>query len=76
MSGQNFGCSSAGLGRWEEAEPLLDAAAESLSAAFGPEYEAAGEAQFYLALLEVAASAEASLPTVDAELLEARLSWQ
>lgn len=50
----------------------MDAAAESLGAAFGADFEACGEAQFYLALLEVAASAEASLPSVDVQLAEAK----
>ena len=54
----------------------MDAAAEALGAAFGAHFEACGEAQFYLALLEVAASAEASLPSVDGQLAQARIKLQ
>lgn len=52
---------------------MLEEAAEALQEAFGKDYEALGEACFYLALGEVASSTEASLPEVDGELIEVRL---
>lgn len=67
-----------GLGRWECAEPLLDAAEQALGGEQlgGAHAEALGEARFYLALLEAAAATEACLPSLDARLIEARnLRW-
>ncbi|KAK9906413.1 hypothetical protein WJX75_001467 [Coccomyxa subellipsoidea] len=70
MCSLRLGTALAGQGRWEEAELLLEEAAEALQEAFGKDYEALGEARFYLALGEVASSTEASLPEVDGELIE------
>ncbi|BDA46492.1 hypothetical protein COCOBI_08-5850 [Coccomyxa sp. Obi] len=70
MCSLRHGTVLAGLGRWDEARPLLQEAAAALQAAFGDGYEALGEAHFYLALSEVAESTEASLPAVDGELIE------
>lgn len=52
--------------------PLLRRAQEVLRLAFGDDYEALGEAQFYLALAEVADCTEASLPSVDSDLIQVR----
>lgn len=52
---------AAGQGRWQEAVPLLTQSQEALREAFGTEYEALGEAGFYLALAQVAEATEVTL---------------
>jgi hypothetical protein len=65
-----------GKGEWHEAVPLLRQAQDALNMAFGEEYKALGEAQYYLALAEVADSTEASLPSYDTELVQvSACSW-
>lgn len=73
----SFGLPGSGLGRWEEAEPLLDAAEQALGGQLGGSRlgEALGEARFYLALLEAAAATEACLPALDARLIEASTQY-
>ena len=50
--------------------PLLSQAHDALSAAFGTEYEALGEADFYLALKLVTEATEANLADIDESLIE------
>ncbi len=60
----------AGQGRWQEAVPLLSQSQEALREAFGTEYEALGEAEFYLALAQVAAAAEVTLADLNDDLVK------
>ncbi len=60
----------AGQGRWQEAVPLLSQAHDALSSAFGTEYEALGEADFYLALKHVTEATEVNLADINESLIE------
>ena len=60
----------AGQGRWQEAVPLLSQAHDALSSAFGAEYEALGEADFYLALKHVTEATEVNLADINESLIE------
>ena len=59
-----------GRGEWGEATPLLEEAEGALEAAFGQEYEALGEAQYYLALAELGQATEVSLADYNDSLIE------
>jgi len=60
----------AGQGRWQEAVPLLSQSQEALYAAFGADFEALGEADFYLALKQVTEATEVNLADINAILIE------
>ena len=61
---------AAGQGRWQEAVPLLTQSQEALREAFGTEYEALGEAEFYLALAQVAEATEVTLADLNDDLIK------
>lgn len=63
---------AAGQGRWQEAVPLLTQSQEALREAFGTEYEALGEAEFYLALVQVAEATEVTLADLNDDLVKVR----
>ena len=50
--------------------PLLSQAQDALSSAFGAEYEALGEADFYLALKHVTEATEVNLADINESLIE------
>ena len=50
--------------------PLLSQAHDALSSAFGAEYEALGEAEFYLALKHVTEATEVNLADINESLIE------
>ena len=60
----------AGQGRWQEAVPLLSQSQEALYAAFGADFEALGEADFYLALKQVTEATEVNLADINGILIE------
>ena len=60
----------AGQGRWQEAVPLLSQSQEALYAAFGADFEALGEADFYLALKQVTEATEVNLADINGALIE------
>ena len=59
----------AGQGRWKEAVPLLRESQTALAAAFGAEYEALGEAEYYLTLAAVPRATEVGLADLEAGLI-------
>ena len=58
-----------GQGRWKEAVPLLRESQAALAEAFGEEYEALGEAEYYLALAAVPRATEVGLTDHEAGLI-------
>ena len=59
----------AGQGRWKEAVPLLEESQTALAAVFGEEYEALGEAEYYLTLAAVPRATEVGLADLEAGLI-------
>ena len=59
----------AGQGRWKEAVPLLEESQTALAAAFGEEYEALGEAEYYLTLAAVPRATEVGLADLETGLI-------
>ena len=59
----------AGQGRWKEAVPLLRESQAALAAAFGEEYEALGEAEYYLTLAAVPRATEVGLADLETGLI-------
>ena len=60
-----------GLRRPEEAEPLLQRSHAALQAAFGDGFEAVGEADFYLILLELGRTPPMDIPELSGRLYQA-----
>ena len=58
-----------GQGRWKEAVPLLRQSQAALAEAFGEEYEALGEAEYYLALAAVPRATEVGLADLETGLI-------
>lgn len=61
---------SAGQGRWQEGIPLLSQSQDALKSDFGEEYEALGEAEFYLALAQVVEATEVNLADLNESLIQ------
>ena len=63
----------AGLGRAEEAEPLLRSSHTALRNAFGDGFEAVGEAGFYLTLIALGRTPSQDISELNGQLHKARL---
>ncbi|CAK0756623.1 hypothetical protein CVIRNUC_002471 [Coccomyxa viridis] len=69
MCSLRLGAVLAGQGRWKEAVPLLEESQTALAAAFGEEYEALGEAEYYLTLAAVPRATEVGLADLETGLI-------
>lgn len=61
-----------GLGRAEEAEPSLQSSHATLQSAFGDEFEAVGEASFYLTLIALGRTPPQDISGLNSQLHKAR----